>query len=216
VSPRWLYNLLYCGGAPWELGPRSELVRLVTSGLLSPRRLFPGRAIDLGCGSGADSVFLAEHGFDVTGVDYSWVAIGKARRRAASSAAADRVRFVLGDLTEQTLSGVRGPFDLLVDCCTIDDVRHSRRLAMAETVKRLSRPGSAFFLWCFYDVSEQLPALSTRGPSRLHPEGLTDGEERNLFGDVFQVGRLPAPAKGSGAAAFLMWRKNRYSRERGG
>jgi Tellurite resistance protein TehB len=46
---------------PWEGGPRSELVELVRTG-----RLEPCRALDLRCGSGANAVFLAEHGFDTT------------------------------------------------------------------------------------------------------------------------------------------------------
>jgi len=44
---------------PWEIGPRAELVELVDAG-----RLRPGRAIDLGCGTGANAVFLAQRGFE--------------------------------------------------------------------------------------------------------------------------------------------------------
>ncbi|MBL7201233.1 MAG: methyltransferase domain-containing protein [Anaerolineae bacterium] len=49
---------------PWETGPREELVGLVDSG-----RIAPCRAIDLGCGTGSNSIFLAQRGFEVTGVD---------------------------------------------------------------------------------------------------------------------------------------------------
>jgi transposase InsO family protein len=50
---RAIYNLL-CGiGAPWDRPPRPELVSLVESGVLTPARLPPRRAIDLGCGTGA-------------------------------------------------------------------------------------------------------------------------------------------------------------------
>ncbi|NIN65924.1 MAG: methyltransferase domain-containing protein, partial [Anaerolineae bacterium] len=64
---------------PWELGPREELVGLVESG-----RIAPCRAIDLGCGTGSNAIFLAQHGFEVTGVDFAASAIEKARRRADS------------------------------------------------------------------------------------------------------------------------------------
>jgi len=50
--------------APWDIGPRQELVELVASG-----RIPPGKAIDLGSGTASNCVFLAQHGFDVTGRD---------------------------------------------------------------------------------------------------------------------------------------------------
>lgn len=42
----------------------------------------PGRAIDLGCGEGRNAIWLAEQGWDVTGVDFSTIGIEKARRLA--------------------------------------------------------------------------------------------------------------------------------------
>ena len=50
---RAIYNLLYGIGAPWDGPPRPELVTLVESGVLTTASLAPGRAIDLGCGTGA-------------------------------------------------------------------------------------------------------------------------------------------------------------------
>ena len=51
---RAIYNLLYRIGAPWDGPPRPELVTLVENGVLTPARLAPGRAIDRGCGTGAN------------------------------------------------------------------------------------------------------------------------------------------------------------------
>jgi len=56
---RALYDLLYRVGAPWDGPPRPELVTLVERGVLTPAHLPPGRAIDLGCGTGANIVYLA-------------------------------------------------------------------------------------------------------------------------------------------------------------
>ena len=64
--------------APWDIGPRKELVELVDSG-----RLRPCKAIDLGSGTASNCVFLAQRGFDVTGVDYAAAAIELGRKRAA-------------------------------------------------------------------------------------------------------------------------------------
>ena len=87
---RRLYDLMYRFGAPWEGADRVELRALVQDGRCSPETLRPpgggpARAIDLGCGSGNVSCELAEAGFVVTGVDFSEVALRKARARAATS-----------------------------------------------------------------------------------------------------------------------------------
>jgi len=60
--------------------------------------LAPGRALDLACGEGRNAVWLAERGWSVVAVDFSEVAIGKARSRAADAGV--DVRFVCADLIE--------------------------------------------------------------------------------------------------------------------
>jgi SAM-dependent methyltransferase len=201
---RGAYNLMYRFRAPWESGPRAELVELVTTGRLTPDGLAPGRAVDLGCGSGANAIFLADHGFDVTGVDFSAVGLAKARRAAGEQAqerGARPIRFVEGDLTAPVIPGVSGPFDLLVDYGTLDDIPRARRPAMADTVRRLSRPGSVFLLWCFYDEIAWWRRRGARFP------GLAPGEEQRLFAADFDIARHPRPEVGSGFACFLLTRR---------
>ncbi len=197
---RWLYDVLYRFGAPWEGEARTELVGLVASGRLSADVL--PRAIDLGCGSGANALFLADRGFEVVGVDFSAVALRKARARDP----AGRVRWVRADLTASSIPEVGGPFDLLVDYGTLDDLAGERRRQMAATIHRLSRPGSTFLLWCFYARRSELPIVSFSGPSRLATP-IEPGEEIALFGDGFDVERMPEPKEGSRAACFLMTRR---------
>ena len=199
---RRFYDAMYRRGAPWEVGPRSELVGLVEAGRLSPAAL--PTAIDLGCGSGANTVFLAEHGFRATGVDFSRVALEKARGKAR--AAGVDVRFVPGDLLAPAIPGAEGPFDLLVDYGTLDDFRGSKRVAMAGTIHRLSAPGSVVLLWCFYGARRELPVMSFSGPSKMFP-GIIPGEEQELFGDAFDIERLAEPPAGSRFACFLLTRR---------
>jgi SAM-dependent methyltransferase len=163
------------------------------------------RAIDLGCGAGANAVFLAQHGFEVTGVDFSSVALGKARAAAAAAGVADRCQLVEADLTAASIPGVRGPFDLVVDYGTLDDLRGRARWAMADLIRRLSADGTRFLLWCFQAPRHELPWISFSGPSRLAP-GLEPGEGQRLFGDWFAVERLPEPPQGSGFACYLLTR----------
>ncbi|GIU99071.1 MAG: hypothetical protein KatS3mg014_0687 [Actinomycetota bacterium] len=164
-------------------------------------------AVDLGCGTGANAVFLAERGFRVTGIDFSPVALRKAGRLAEERGVGERVRFVQGDLTAAAIPGVDGPFDLLVDYGTLDDLRGESRRRMADTVERLSRPGAVFLLWCFYAARGDLTWISFNGPSRLAP-AIEPGEEERLFGSVFAIERLPKPEPGSRAACFLMTRRH--------
>ena len=70
--------------AIWSGRPNGHLVA-VASGLR------PGDALDLGCGEGADAVWLARQGWTVTGVDISTVALGRAAEAAATSGVAGRV-----------------------------------------------------------------------------------------------------------------------------
>lgn len=58
----------------------------------------PGRALDLACGEGRNAVWLAGRGWEVTGVDFSGVALDKARRLAAARGVSGRVRLVRADL----------------------------------------------------------------------------------------------------------------------
>lgn len=198
-----LYDTLYSFGAPWDMGPRDELVSLVESGRLDAADL--PRAIDLGCGTGANAIFMAEHGFDATGVDFSPVALKKARAKVGGKDVAPR--FVRGDLTAEAIPDVTGPFDLLVDYGTLDDMGKEGRKAMARTVVRLSRPGSLFLFWCFYGDPEVLPRMSFTGPSKFSA-GLAFDEEVALFGDTFDIETIHTPDRGThGFACFLMTRR---------
>lgn len=207
MPPVWFYNLMYRWRAPWEMGARSELVGLVESGRVTPERLAPGRAIDLGCGAGANAVFLARAGFDVVGIDFSPVALRKARRASLAAGVSERLRLVCADLTAESLPGVGGPFDLLVDYGTLDDLAPTDRRAMASTIIRLARPGSIFVLYAFYAARADLPRISLIGPSRLVPV-LELGEEAELFGHAFEIERLPEPRPKDLTAAFVMTRRD--------
>lgn len=80
------------GNLPWDTGrPSTELQRL-----FDRMKISPGRALDIGCGTGTNSVWLAEQGFEVTGVDVAPLAIKRAEERA--KAAGVRVDFIVGDV----------------------------------------------------------------------------------------------------------------------
>ena len=199
-----VYDAFYRWWAPWDaVGVRAELLRLLTDGEVAPAT--HPRAIDLGCGTGANVVELARRGFDATGVDFSSVALDKARARAREAGVADRCRFLEVDLTAATLpAAVDGPYDLLLDFGTLDDLRGAGRVQMAAHMARLARPGAVALCWCFYGDRRELPVMSFHGPSKLTP-GLAAGEEHRLFGDSFAVEQFARPFVH--AACFLLRRE---------
>lgn len=71
--------------------------------------LTPERALDVACGEGRNAVWLARQGWDVAGVDFSPVAIAKARRLAPHHGV--NVSWMVGDVTSDDLPA--GPFDLV-------------------------------------------------------------------------------------------------------
>jgi SAM-dependent methyltransferase len=124
------------GDTPWDSGrPEAELIRILKDGSL-PR----GRALELGCGTGTNAIYLAQSGFDVTAVDCAAPALDKAREKAA--AAGVSVAWIQADVLHFTPPS--GPYDFLFDrgcyhCCREVDLA-----GYLETHRRATRPGS----WC--------------------------------------------------------------------
>jgi SAM-dependent methyltransferase len=195
------YDLMYRTYAPWNSdSPRKDLLDLLAGGTVTPER--HPRAVDLGCGTGANVIHLSGLGFDALGVDFSKVAIRKALERA--DGADVPARFVVGDLTAESIPGVDGVFDLLMDFGTLDDLRGSRRAAMARTITRLARPGSLFLELCFYGATEDLPLFSFSGTSKL--SHIAPGELDELFGDDWAVDPFAEYPEWR-MAAFLLTKK---------
>ena len=86
----------------WSGEPNGALVAEVSG-------LAPGRALDVGCGEGADALWLAARGWDVTALDVSGVAL--ARARAAAARADASVTWVHAGLREAGLP--HGAYDLV-------------------------------------------------------------------------------------------------------
>ncbi len=183
--------------APWDVGPRSELVALVEN-----HQLQPGRAIDLGCGAGANAIFLAQHGFEVTGVDYAEAAIEKARQRAVEAGV--QVNFVVDDLTN--LQRISGTFDFLLDYGVLDDLRLHQREPYIQNMLPLTRPGSRYLLWGF-----EYPMRWWEKLIPFYDVAFQPGEIGERFSPYFDIEKIAGGLDWSswppGYAAYLMTRK---------
>lgn len=196
---KWFYEIIYGRfRAPWDIGPRDELVDLVASG-----RVRPCKAIDLGSGTASNCVYLAQHGFDVTGVDFAAAAIELGRRRAR--AAGVRIDFIQDDLTD--LQRVIGTFDLLVDYGTMDDLKPPQRDLYLQNVLPLTRPGSQFLFYCF-----EWPPRWWERPF-FFSMACEPGEIRRRFGPYFEIEKIAGEVRQggfpAGYAVYLMTRNER-------
>ena len=187
--------------APWDIGPREELVALVETG-----RITPCRTIDLGSGTASNCIYLAQRGFDVTRVDYAASAIELGQRRAREAGVT--VNFIVDDLTN--LRHVNGPFDFLVDYGTLDDLVSKNRELYVRSMLPLTRPGSLFLLYCFEwplrRWERALLRVSFFGAMALEP-----GEVQRRFGRHFEIERIAGEIDYSrwppGYAVYLMARR---------
>lgn len=107
-------------------------------------RLPPGRALDLGCGAGRNAVYLARHGWQVTGVDLAGGAL-LAARRSAAEAGVD-VRLVRGDVSRLGALGVGEGYQLLVDGGCYHMVPRSRRDDYVHGVTVAAAPGAILIM----------------------------------------------------------------------
>ena len=155
------------GQTPWDIGrPCSEMVRLLEEEIISPCK-----ALDLGCGSGTNAIYLAEMGFDVTGVDISQVAIEMAREKAY--AAGVRVHFMLVKLPNPFLPGK--VFDFVFDRGCFHALKNDERPRYADMLKELTKEGSLFLLL----------TGNAKEPRNPGPPTMTEDEIRESFSRFF-------------------------------
>jgi ubiquinone/menaquinone biosynthesis C-methylase UbiE len=199
---RWyqlIYRLAYrLGLIVWQRAtPPAELVALIEG----PVKLEPGRALDIGCGTGTDSIYLATHGWQVTGVDMVGKALTTARRKATAAEVAPR--FVMGDATRLHDLRVGDGYTLLLDFGCFHTLPKDRRPAYVDSVSRVAAPGATLLLCGFKRPPKTAP---------MHA-GMTIEEARQRFGEAGWrvVGAEPISADPQmavarrAAARFELW-----------
>ena len=162
---------MYLRRPPWDSGiTPPELYEFITTHSA-------GRAIDLGCGTGTNVLTLAQHGWQVTGVDFVPKAIRDAKRKLkAANLHAD---LLVGDVTN--LSGIIGPFDLALDIGCFHGLENKSKYL--DELDRLLAPGG---YWLFYGFVR--PASHPSGPGldastldRIHARGFSLVSRRDGF-----------------------------------
>jgi SAM-dependent methyltransferase len=159
-------------GARWSGRPNGRLVAEVAS-------LTPGRALDVGCGEGADAIWLARRGWTVTAIDVSDVAVIRARQAAERAGAV--VEWVCGDALQTAFPA--GSFDLV--SMQYPALPKAAGEVAVRALLSTVRPG-ALLLAVYHDLSdEHREHMKSRG---IDPADYVDADDlARLLGDGFTI-----------------------------
>jgi SAM-dependent methyltransferase len=153
---------------PWDSGvPEPMLIEQVESGALPV-----GRALDVGCGTGTNAIWLAQHGYEVLGVDVAPLAIEKACAKLPPGLSC---RFATLDFLAEKPEG--GPFQLVFDrgCFHVFDEPADRAKLAARVATVLAPDG----IWLSLIGSTEGPPREM-GPPRRSLRDMADAIEPQL------------------------------------
>jgi SAM-dependent methyltransferase len=168
------FNWKYLGKPPWDTGiSPPELMAFIETHS-------PGRALDLGSGTGTNAITLARHGWEVIGVDFARRGIQIARKKARAAGVA--VDFHVADVTR--LDFLEGTFDLILDIGCFHGLNDEGQRIYVENLKRLLAPEGTFLMYGFFSPPDANGAgliaddLNTFKPAGFELLERSDGTDR--------------------------------------
>jgi SAM-dependent methyltransferase len=148
ASKHTLFRIFYrIGFTPWDGHPIAENLQDMVEGTSDQPPLPAGSALDLGCGTGDSSIYLAQHGWKVTGVDFVPKALDKARAKAG--AAGLSINFVNADVTHLSQAGIGADFPLIVDNGCLHNMSDNDRDAYVREVSAVAAPDARLLIVAF-------------------------------------------------------------------
>jgi ubiquinone/menaquinone biosynthesis C-methylase UbiE len=187
------FTFLYLGDPPWDTGiSPPELMAFIENHA-------PGRALDLGCGTGTNAITLAQHGWQATGVDFVHHAIRQARRKAKMAGVT--VDFHTGNVVH--LEGISGTFNLILDIGCFHSLPLQSRQAYVENLNRLLDPQGTYLLYAFIKETEE------------EANGLSQSDLSLLEHYLCLVQRQDGTERGRRASAWFTYQKRMLQGEHG-
>ncbi len=185
---RWLsFNWKYFGKPPWDTGVSPpELIEFI-------KTHSPGRALDLGCGTGTNLLTLAQAGWKVVGVDFALRAVGEARQKLAQAELPGQV--YLGDVARQ--EEVQGTFDLVLDIGCYHSLPQDSRLRYRENLERRLKKEGFFLMYAH---------MARDDPSA--PVGLTEQEVRDFASRLKLISRQDSQDRWGRSAAWFQFQRS--------
>lgn len=164
------FDNAYMGTPTWDIGrPQGAIVRLATAGSIA------GPVLDVGCGTGENSLYLAALGHDVVGIDLARAAIDKARAKARQRAAGGSADFLVWDAL--CVAGLGRGFQTAVDVGLFHCLQPDQRAKYAASLHDALNPGGRAFLLCW----------SARNPLGYGPERIRKSDIRASFRSGWSV-----------------------------
>ncbi|MEX2581724.1 MAG: class I SAM-dependent methyltransferase [Gemmatimonadota bacterium] len=168
---RLMFSLMYrIGFTPWDGHPLPARLREWVEGV---EALPPGKALDLGCGTGDTAIYLARHHWEVTAVDFVEGALEKARRK--TERADVDVRYFRADATELGRYGLGKDFDLIVDSGLLHGLSDPARNAYVRELGAHVIPGGRLLI------------LSFDAKARRGPRGISQAEVERRFAHDWEL-----------------------------
>lgn len=193
--PHRAWNESYASGElPWDTGePEPLLVEFVASG-----RIAPTRTLEIGAGTGTNSIWLAERGFDVLGIDVAPRAVERANAKLDGRALS--CRFATSDILASAPEG--GPFEFIFDrgCFHVFDEAEERAHFAAQVAAALAPSG----LWL------SMIGSTEGGPREIGPPRRSAREVALAIEPALEIVELrSAEFRGHGAPAWFCLARQR-------
>jgi len=137
---------------PWNIThPPQQLEELVEEG-----KVMPCKAIDLGCGIGNYAIWLAQKGFEMSGIDFSESAVKLASKKAQQEDL--NCNFFVGDLTDKNFS-LNSKYEFAYDWEVLHHIFPEDRDIYFKNVVNLLYKGSIYFSACFSEMDKEFGKL---------------------------------------------------------
>ena len=180
IIRRLRYNYWYIGKPPWESGVvPPEVVNFIESHN-------PGYALDIGCGTGTSSIALNSSGWQVTGLDFSFIAIRLARKKAIK--ARSSIKFIYGDLS--CLDDLNGSFQLILDIGCLHNLSTSQLKIYHRNLYRLLAHKGFLLLYSILKVD---------------PRSTSPGVDEDFLMEFFQPLKLISRQNGEDRNRQSVW-----------
>lgn len=186
---RGLFEEAYLSLPPWDIGrPQGEIIRLAEKGEIR------GAVLDAGCGTGENALFLANQGYEVTGIDAVDVAIRKAKEKSRER----RVPAVFLKWDALEISGLGKRFDTVIDCGLFHVFSDEERPLYVQELSSILAPRGTFRMLCFSEMES-----GGWGPRRVTQREIRDAFDRGWKVDSIQEARFETNLGPEGCRAWL-------------